>query len=292
MNSQPTVLQIGQFSESPVLAVARALGLDSQYGLDWETHRVPSSPAQFGSLRSGELDIAITSPDNVMLYATTENNPLGEKLDLAFLRTIDRGMGLALYTDSSISSPEELSQATLGVDVMSSGFALLLLRMLDHLGVDRSGIAFEAVGATPKRLGAIAAGEVQGSVLNAETAVAAEEAGLNRWVTSRDISDNYLGTVLAQLGDTVSPAVSDFLLMWDEATRSIHELEPHDVMVLLQAQAPALATAPYVDLLRSADFGVMVDEKVSFEHLHVLAEIRRATSAYAPSDDELRELVS
>lgn len=292
MNSQTSVLRIGQFSESPVLAVARALGLDSRYGLNWETHRVPSSPSQFGSLRSGELDIAITSPDNVMLYATTENNPLGEKLDLSFLRTIDRGMGLALYTDSSISSPGELSKVTLGVDVMSSGFALLLLKMLDHLGVDRSSIVFEAVGATPKRLEAIRAGDVQGSVLNAETAVAAEEAGLTRWVTSRDISDNYLGTVLAQLGDTVSNAVTDFLLMWDEATRSIHELEPHDVMVLLQAQAPALATAPYVDLLRSADFGVMVDEKVSFEHLQVLAEIRRATSAYAPNDDSLRELVS
>lgn len=290
MSPQPHTLRIGQFSESPVLAVARALGLDSQYGLDWETHRVPSSPAQFGSLRSGELDLAITSPDNVMLYATTENNPLGEKLDLSFLRTIDRGMGLALYTDSKVSAPSDLATATLGVDVMSSGFALLLLRMLDHLGVDRSEITFEAVGATPKRLGAILAGEVQGSVLNAETAISAQEAGLTKWVTSRDVSDNYLGTVLAQLGDTASPAVSDFLLMWDDATRSIHELEPHDVMVLLQAQAPALATAAYVDLLRSADFGVMIDDQVSVEHLRVLAEIRRATSAYAPGDDELQRL--
>lgn len=292
MSPHPHTLRIGQFSESPVLAVARALGLDSQYGLDWETHRVPSSPAQFGSLRSGELDIAITSPDNVMLYATTENNPLGETLDLHFLRTIDRGMGLALYTDSTISAPADLATATLGVDVMSSGFALLLLRMLDHLGVDRREITFEAVGATPKRLGAILAGEIQGSVLNAETAISAQEAGLTQWVTSRDVSDNYLGTVLAQLGDTVSPAVSDFLLMWDDATRSIHELEPLDVMVLLQAQAPALAAAPYVDLLRSTDFGVMLDDQVNVEHLRVLAEIRRATSAYAPSDDELQRLAA
>lgn len=290
MSPRPHTLRIGQFSESPVLAVARALGLDRQYGLECETFRVPSSPAQFESLRSGELDIAITSPDNVILYATTENNPLSEKLDLRFLRPIDRGMGLALYADSTVSSPSDFAKATLGVDVMSSGFALLLLTMLDHLGVDRSKINFEAMGSTPKRLGAILAGDAQGSVLNAETAVSAQEAGLTKWVTSRDISGNYVGTVLTQLGDTVPSAISDFLRMWNHATRSIHELKPHDVMELLQAQAPALATAPYVELLRSADFGVMIEDQVSVDHLKVLADIRRATSAYAPRDDELQRL--
>ena len=37
-------IRVGQFSESPVLAVARALGLDDKYQVTWETTRVPSSP--------------------------------------------------------------------------------------------------------------------------------------------------------------------------------------------------------------------------------------------------------
>ena len=80
------VIRVGQFSESPVLAIARALELNTRFGIDWETQRVQSSPGQFKSLRSNEMDIAITSPDNVLLYATTPNNPLKEQLDVQFLR--------------------------------------------------------------------------------------------------------------------------------------------------------------------------------------------------------------
>lgn len=290
MGDVSSPIQIGQFSESPILSVARALGLDRQYGVDWETHRVPSSPAQFESLRTGELDIAITSPDNVMLYATTDQNPLGKKLELEFLRPIDRGMGLALYTTSDLSSAKELAGATLGVDVMSSGFALLLLSMLNRLGVDREAVTFEAVGATPLRLKAILSGKIQGSVLNAEARVEAEETGLKCWATSRDISENYLGTVLAHLKKEVEPQIQAFLNMWDEATRSILELEPNDVRVLLEAQTPHLANESYIKLLRSEEFGCILDESVSFEQLKVLAEIRSAAGAYTPSDDDLRSL--
>jgi ABC-type nitrate/sulfonate/bicarbonate transport system substrate-binding protein len=286
------IIRIGQFSESAVLAVARALGLDQRFGIGWVTERVPSSPAQFDSLRKGEMDIAITSPDNVLLYATTSENPLGEQLDLHFLRPIDRGLGLALYTDSSISSAEDFAGATLGVDVMSSGFALLLLSMLDHLGVDKDSVKFEAVGATPKRLEAIRDGSIQGSVLNAEAAVNAEKEGFTRWATSRDISDRYVGTVLAQMGHHVTPRIELFLEMWEEATRAIVELETQDVLDLLNAQAPALANPDYVALLRSTDFGCLTDHHVATEDLEVLSQIRSSAGAYRPSPSAIETLAT
>ncbi len=292
MPNNEDIIRIGQFSESAVLAVARALGLDQRFGIDWVTERVPSSPAQFDSLRKGEMDIAITSPDNVLLYATTSENPLGEQLDLHFLRPIDRGLGLALYTDSSISSAEDFAGATLGVDVMSSGFALLLLSMLDHLGVDKDSVKFEAVGATPKRLEAIRDGSIQGSVLNAEAAVNAEKEGFTRWATSRDISDRYVGTVLAQMGHHVTPRIELFLEMWEEATRAIVELETQDVLDLLNAQAPALANPDYVALLRSTDFGCLTDHHVATEDLEVLSQIRSSAGAYRPSPSAIETLAT
>ena len=292
MPNNEDVIRIGQFSESAVLAVARALGLDQRFGIDWVTERVPSSPAQFDSLRKGEMDVAITSPDNVLLYATTAENPLGEQLDLSFLRPIDRGLGLALYTDSSINSVEEFAGATLGVDVMSSGFALLLLSMLDHLGVDKSSVSFEAVGATPKRLEAIRTGSIQGSVLNAEAAINAEKEGLTCWATSRDVSDRYVGTVLAQIGHTLAPRIELFLEMWEEATRAIVELETQDVLDLLTAQAPALANREYIALLRSPDFGCLSDHHVVAEDLEVLSQIRSAAGAYRPSANAIEALVA
>lgn len=291
MTTATSVLRIGQFSESPVLAVARGLGLDEVYQLDWTTSRVPSSPAQFEWLRDGDIDIAITSPDNVMLYALTENNPLGQTLDLEFLRTIDRGLGLALYTQPEIESVEGLAGCTLGVDVMSSGFALLLLAILDKLGVDASTITFEPVGATPKRLSAIADGTIQGSILNAEAAVSATDTGLRRWASSVDVSDNYLGTVLASLVGTRSDSIERFVRMWDEATQEILDRPADEVVEILSAQAPGLAQKSYVELLQSAEFGLLADPRVSVDHLAVLADIRVSAHAWAPDRPALEGLV-
>ncbi len=247
MNSTLSTIRVGQFSESPILAVASALGLAQKYGVTWETQRVPSSPGQFGWLRDGEIDVAITSPDNVLLYATTDQNPLGQQLDTRLLRPIDRGLGLALYTDARLEHLGALRGSTLGVDVLNSGFALLLLRMLKDAGVDASTIAFEAVGATPKRLGAITDGLVVGTILNAETAVAAEELGLRRWVTSADVSPDYLGTVLVQAGRRTTEAVERFLALWDEAATGLREIPElaarmarvkGDVRAVLSEKAP------------------------------------------------------
>jgi ABC-type nitrate/sulfonate/bicarbonate transport system substrate-binding protein len=286
------VIRVGQFSESPVLAVARALDLNTRFGIEWETQRVQSSPGQFESLRSNEIDIAITSPDNVLLYATTENNPLKEQLDLQFLRPIDRGLRLALYTSNDIDSVEDFAGSTLGVDVMSSGFAILLLQMLASLGVDHSTITFEAVGATPKRLDAIKDGTIQGSVLNAEAGVAAEQAGFRRWATSTDVSDDYLGTVLAQMAGPISEHTRAFLDMWEAATQAILTSTTAELVDLLGAQTPALANADYVEILQSPAYGCLAGEVISAEQLAVLAEIRRLSGAYTPGDVDIQRLAS
>lgn len=288
----PHIIRVGQFSESPVLAIARALELHTRFGIEWETQRVQSSPGQFESLRSAEMDIAITSPDNVLLYATTAKNPLKEQLDVQFLRPIDRGLRLALYTSLDIESVEDFTGSTLGVDVMSSGFAILMLQMLASLGVDHSTINFEAIGATPKRLGAIQDGTVQGTVLNAETAVAAEQAGLRRWATSTDVSDDYLGTVLVQMAGPVESHTRAFLDMWEAATQAIRSASSGELIELLGTQAPALADAEYVGILQSPDYGCLAGEVVSAEQLTVLAEIRRLSGAYTPSDADILRLAS
>lgn len=292
MAQSPDLIRVGQFSESPVLAVARALSLGDKYGIDWETSRVPSSPGQFDALRGGELDIVITSPDNVLLYTSTENNPLGARLDVRLLRAIDRGLGLALYTSTEFSSAEQLRGATLGVDVMSSGFALLLLNMLQRLGVDPADVTFEARGATPLRLKAILDGEIDGSILNAESAVGAERAGLKRWISSADIHPNYLGTVLAQMAGPLLPSTQAFVDMWGEASEAIASSTAGEVMSLLSQAAPALAERSYVELLKSSEFGVLTDHEITAEQLGVLCDIRSRAGAYTPSPADVERTLS
>jgi hypothetical protein len=175
---------------------------------------------------------------------------------------------------------------------MSSGFAILMLQMLASLGVDHSKITFEAIGATPKRLGAIQDGTVQGTVLNAETAVAAERAGLRRWATSTDVSDDYLGTVLVQTAGPVSEHTRAFLDMWEAATQAILTSSAEELVGLLESQAPALANDDYVAIINSAEYGCLAGEVVSAEQLTVLAELRRLSGAYTPSEADIIRLAA
>ncbi|MDP5025502.1 MAG: hypothetical protein NWP32_00845 [Aquiluna sp.] len=283
-------MRIGQFSESPVLAVARALRLDEKYDVGWTTERVPSSPSQFQSLQDGTIDLAITSPDNVLLYGTTDKNPITKKLDLKFLRSIDRGLGLALYSSVAVSTAEDFRGATIGVDVPNSGFAFLLFSMLSNLGVERSEYELEAVGATPKRLAAITDGSVVATVLNAETAIAAENVGLKKWSTSTDVSEDYLGTVLVQVGSSQTEQVHRFLDLWEEATGAILSMTAEALSLLLEGENPRLADPNYIGLLQSEDYGILRDSRVSVEQLMILADIRSQFGAFRPSDEAISEL--
>jgi ABC-type nitrate/sulfonate/bicarbonate transport system substrate-binding protein len=284
------IMRIGQFSESPVLAVARALRLDEKYDVGWTTERVPSSPSQFQSLQDGTIDLAITSPDNVLLYGTTDKNPITKKLDLKFLRSIDRGLGLALYSSVAVSTAEDFRGATIGVDVPNSGFAFLLFSMLSNLGVERSEYELEAVGATPKRLAAITDGSVVATVLNAETAIAAENVGLKKWSTSTDVSEDYLGTVLVQVGSSQTEQVHRFLDLWEEATGAILSMTAEALSLLLEGENPRLADPNYIGLLQSEDYGILRDSRVSVEQLMILADIRSQFGAFRPSDEAISEL--
>lgn len=292
MSQEVPTLRVGQFSESPVLAVAKQLSLGEKHGINWTTERVSSSPGQFKSLADGEIDIAITSPDNVLLYATTDKNPIGQQLDLKFLRTIDRGLGLALYTSQEITEISQLEGSVLGVDVPNSGFAFLLFEMLSQLGVARETFELESVGATPNRLAAVVEGRVSATILNAETAVAAEQAGLKKWSSSIDVSSDYLGTVLVQLAESIDDSTKLFLGLWQEASEAIWSMSAEALAELLSGGYPKLASASYIALLKSEEYGLLRAPDVTQQQLLLLSEIRSHFGAYLPSDSSIAELLN
>lgn len=288
--SDPIDVHLGQFSGSGVIAAAQQLGLDAKYGLNLTTSRVTSSPAQFRSLNDGEIDVAITSPDNVLLYGTTAKNPLEAQLPIRMIRAIDRGLGLALFTTADFTDPGDLSGSAIAVDVVKSGFALLLFTMLADLGISRDQVDFPELGATPKRLTAVLAGEVDGTILNAESRIGAQEAGLTQWRTSRDISAHYLGTVLAVRRDFDPDAEERIVGMWDETTTWLITAPEADVRAALQASG--LGSAAYLELLRDPDFGLLDNPEVQREDLEELCRIRQAAGAYAPNAAAIDRLLS
>lgn len=193
-------LEVGSFTPSVLLALARRTGALDRVGLRVSEQPVPSSPAQFASLRDGELDVALTSPDNVLAYRFAPRNPLAELLEATIVGAVDRGTGLALYGRPGLTGPEELRGATLGVDVPASGFALAMYAVAEHLGVPRVDYELSALGSTPKRLQALLRGDCDATMLNAGNQLTAEAAGCVRLASAAEICAPYLGTVVAVVG--------------------------------------------------------------------------------------------
>lgn len=285
-----TTLRIGQFSRSPVLAAAQQLGWVSQSGLTLEVTPVASSPAQFASLRDGEIDVALTSPDNVLLYASTDRNPLGQQFPLRIRRAIDGGLGLALVVRPEIEAPEQLAAAPVGVDVLPSGFAMLLKDLLRQQGVDPAEVNFVEEGATPRRADRLIEGAIGATILNAESRNRAEAAGMRAWSTSVAVSPIYAGTVLATVAD--GPDITPLLELWERTTEWLLDQEADEVATVLGAESEALGTPAYVELLRSPAMGLQRDPHISQAQLQVLADLRRAAGAWTPTDDDMRALAT
>lgn len=287
-----TRITLGQFSTSPVVIAARRLGLDTRNGLHIVTTAVSSSPGQFAALQAGEIDVAVTSPDNVLLYATTDRNPVGSRVPVRMLRPIDRGLGLALTTRPEITSETDLAAGPLGVDVLRSGFALLLFTMLGELGIDFREVPFEELGSTPARGQALIDGRIAGTILNAEARVRAERAGMTVWRTSADVSDRYLGTVLAAPEGTPADVVAALTSLWSEATAWLLHGPRDEVQACLQEADEVLGSDEYLSLLRDPQVGLVESEQVDIADLLVLVGIRQACGAYAPDAGDLAALVS
>ena len=106
------------------------------------------------------------------------------------------------------------------------------------------------------------------------------------------MSEDYLGTVLVQIAGPVSEHTRAFLDMWEAATQAIRSSTTAELIELLGTQAPALANAEYVGIVQSPEYGCLTGEVVSAEQLTVLAEIRRLSGAYTPSEADIVRLAS
>lgn len=203
-------LRVGTFTRSLLIDLARSTGLLEQAGLEVEEMSVVSSPAQFTSLADGELDLVITSPDNVLAYRFLSDNPLGRRLPVEILAGIDRGLGLALCTAPELSTVDQVRGKTVGVDVPQSGFAFVAFALLSRAGLQPDDYTVESMGSTPRRAASLIAGECAATVLNAGNELRAEARGCH--VVSR-VSElgPYLGTVIARLAtdDPVASSAHD-----------------------------------------------------------------------------------
>ena len=285
-------LRIGQFSQSPVLLAIKHFNLLPEYQL--EISNVTSSPSQFESLAKNELDIALTSPDNVLLYGTTDKNALKQKTELKMLRSIDKGLKLSLVSNGEIKNISQLQTAIFSIDSITSGFALLLKNMLLNLKLDLDQeINFVQAGSTPKRLLHVLDNNSQATILNAESKIVADKKSLKTWMEVTQVSNNYLGTVICvKAKDESVQHVKDFMSAWKSAVEMILNFNSEQFKEIFTDKESPLATKEYFELLKDEKHGMTLKNELSVENLIPLIEIRKATHAYTPDISLIGNLIS
>jgi ABC-type nitrate/sulfonate/bicarbonate transport system substrate-binding protein len=271
-------LLVGAFTPSVLLSVARRLGRLDEHDLAVEEVSVSSSPAQFRSLLAGDLDVAFTSPDNVVAYRFNPANPLGATADVSIVGAVDRGLGLALYGRPGLDGVHQLAGAVVGVDVPTSGFALAMYSLGESLGVSRDEYELIALGSTPKRLAALLAGECDATMLNAGNELVAERAGCLPLARVVDVCSPYLGTVISVAG---TETLAHARLLARALRKTAEDIRAGSADEVAADEAAALLGIPddlalrYVDRLKSADEGLVTDDGVDMAALTTIVQLRR-----------------
>lgn len=282
-------LRLGIFSANVVADWAEEHGVFTRHGLAVEQIPVPSSPAQFASLTAGEYDAVLTAPDNVATYVLNEGNPLGRRLGLQILRAVDRGGRLSLVGGPDVQRAEELAGRRFGVDVPTSGFALVGFALLRAAGLE-AGRDYEVVtaGSTPRRRQLLAEGAFEATLLNAGHEARAVRAGAHVLGVVGDAVRPYLGTVLATTTDGGTPQVEALLAAWDEAEDAVLRPENRDRVLALLARQPdtdaEIAAEMYRTLL-DPDHGLCAGGQVDPAALEAVLRLRATQGGFEDEHD-------
>ncbi|MHB8827392.1 MAG: substrate-binding domain-containing protein [Acidimicrobiales bacterium] len=283
-----TTLRVGTFTRSVVIELARRRGDFERADLAIEEKAVVSSPAQFRSLAGGELDVAITSPDNVLAYHFLSDNPLARRLDLRVLNALDRGTGLSLWLAPGLSVAD-VRGGVVGVDVGTSGFAFVAYALLERAGIARADYTIDALGSTPQRVRALIDGTCAATVLNAGNELRAADAGCTCAGTVTDLGP-YLGTVIATMDGLAEPwrAASDRFaaVLVDVARDVVAGALDNEVVDATRALLglPLADAARHLAILKDPRTGLVADGRVDRASIATLVSLRRSYLANAELD--------
>jgi ABC-type nitrate/sulfonate/bicarbonate transport system substrate-binding protein len=282
-DSRTDEVRLGYFSASAVSMLAHHTGIYTASRLSVIEEAVPSSPEQFRRLLSGEYDLVLTSPDNVLNYRLNDRSPLPQAGDIRILAGVDMGLGLSVMAAPDVRSFNDLRGRRIGVDVPDSGFAYALFEVLDRAGLHRHDYEVISMGSTPRRASALAANECSATLLNAGHDLIAERAGARRLARVSDVLGPYPGTVLAARAEVVgqrSEVFQRFMAAWTSAVQAT--LDPANRLLVESdlargLSAPsAIAAFAYQSVISSTE-GLIPDGRVDPAGWRLLVDLRVAS---------------
>lgn len=181
--------------------VALEKGYFAKNGVAVHLTPTPGSVFQLTNLIDGKFDIGMTAIDNPIAYDEGQGEaPTAKKPDLVAFMGGDNGF-LHLVTVPEVKSYKDLKGKTLSVDALTTGYAFVLMKMLERKGLKRSDYTLAKAGGVLERFQALMKKEHAGTLLLSPFEVAAEAQGFRDLGAAIDIFGHYQGLVAAARRD-------------------------------------------------------------------------------------------
>ena len=175
--------------------VAQEQGMFAKNGVQIQVTNTPNSQFQLTGLIEGKFDIAMTAIDNIVAYREGQGAAPVDGSDLTAVMGGDQGF-LRLVSVPEIRSIDQLRGKTLSVDALTTGYAFVLLEVMERngLALDRD-YRTERAGGAVQRYTALLEKQHAATLLIAPLDVMAQEKGFNRLADASQALGRYQGLV-------------------------------------------------------------------------------------------------
>ncbi len=174
--------------------VAQEKGLFAKNGIEVKITPTPSSVFQLTNLIDGKFDIAMTAIDNLIAYREGQGEVPKPGPDLFAFMGSDNGF-LRLVTVPEVKTFNDLRGKELSVDALTTGYAFVLLEILERNGLHKGDYSTPAAGGVLQRFQQLLDKKHAGTLLLSPFDVQPEARGFNRLANAIDVLGRYQGLV-------------------------------------------------------------------------------------------------
>ncbi len=130
-----TLIRIGTFNKDAAILAAEARGFLKAENIRVETDIVTDSPTLMRNLIGGRYDLILNNADNVIAWAEGQGADPTPNDFVIFLGG-HQGLKQKLVALSSVNGFADLKGKVLAVDAPTTGFAIVMISILKHHGLD------------------------------------------------------------------------------------------------------------------------------------------------------------
>jgi ABC-type nitrate/sulfonate/bicarbonate transport system substrate-binding protein len=173
------------------LWVGQEKGFFAENGLELRITPTPGSIFQIQNLMAGKFDIAFSNYDNVVAYMEGQGEaPLPEPPDLFTFMGGQYG-AVRLVANPQIKTIAELKGKSLAVDAATTGYAFVLMKILQQAGLNEGDYILDKVGGTGQRAEALMQNKTAATILTTPLELLPESKGYRRLANATETVGPY-----------------------------------------------------------------------------------------------------